>query len=91
MILVITAIKDNKAEIWHPPMFTRSAAITERWFANELLTHASDISKTPQDYDLYYLREFNDETAELTINDTQKVIAQGLQLKQRLLKEAGAN
>lgn len=86
---VICAVRDAKANLWHAPMFARNVPIAERWFAYQLLDNNTDFAKSPADFELWKLGEWDDETGDFNCPGIPIAIANGKLLQHKLLKEAG--
>ncbi|WNK13024.1 MAG: nonstructural protein [Microvirus sp.] len=67
-MLKIFSIYDNKAKSYHQPLFQQSAVQAQRIFSTEINRAAADnlLYHHPQDFDLYELGEFDDQSGSLT-------------------------
>lgn len=70
MILKSFTIRDSKTQFFGQPWFMRSHGEAERTFAKLAKDPKSDISNFPEDYDLYHLGEFDDQTGKFELLDT---------------------
>lgn len=61
MTLKIFSIRDSKAEVFNTPFFQKTHGEAERTFKELANDEKSMICKYPEDYDLYYLGEYNDQ------------------------------
>lgn len=89
MILHVFAVKDRALDAFMRPWFAQSTGQAIRAFSDELNRPDSDMNKHPDDYDLWHIGEFNDNSGFLTKPEkgiTQ--IAIGKQVK--ILKETPA-
>lgn len=62
----IFAIRDTKAEAFNPPFYQRTKAEAERSLQRLVLDPDSNVSKFPEDFDLYHLGTYNDSTGEIS-------------------------
>lgn len=62
MLLKCYSIRDSKAEIYEicPPFLTRAVAL--RWFEQMVNNPQNPWSRNPEDYDLFEIGEFNQDT-----------------------------
>lgn len=65
MILKMYTVRDSKAEIFNPPFFQRSAGEALRAFSATANNKETTIYQNPEDYDLYYLGEYDDVSGKL--------------------------
>lgn len=59
------AIRDSVANQYLAPMVDQSDATAMRNFAHTILTSGGTITTHPQDYDLYYLGDYDSDTGDL--------------------------
>lgn len=83
MRLIMCAVRDRAADAYARPMFVPSVGIAIRSFSDEVNRKAEDnqMYNHADDFDLYELGEYDDETAKFTILDTPKQLAIGKQVK----------
>lgn len=82
MILKAFAIRDAKAEAFGLPFFKLTPGEAERDFrtaVNDFSTKNNLYSKYPDDYDLYYLGEYDDTKGVFTSLDTPLHIIKAVQ------------
>ncbi|AXH75340.1 MAG: nonstructural protein [Microviridae sp.] len=65
MNLYIVALKDRAADLYGKPFFVRTTAEAIRSLTDEANNTESSINKHPEDYDLYQIGTFNEETGEV--------------------------
>ena len=65
MILKMFSIHDEKAVAYITPFFMHNEMMATRQFKNMLTDENATISKNPEDYSLWYLGEFDDNSGEL--------------------------
>lgn len=82
MIQVICSVKDRAAEAFGRPMFVPSIGVAIRGFTDEI--NRSDANNQmyahPDDFDLYEIGTFDDETCILNCLERPKVVALGKQV-----------
>lgn len=62
---MVFSIFDTKAGIYASPFFMLNQAMAMRGFADMAKSPDANVSKHPEDYVLYKIGEYDDETAEL--------------------------
>ena len=77
MIINIYAIKDAKADAFLNPFFKPNDAMAERDFANACADENSMFARNPEDFQIYHIGEFDDESAEVKPS-LVKLIASGI-------------
>lgn len=70
MILKAFAIRDSKSEHFNQPWFKSTQAQAERDFHTITNDPKSTINSYPDDFDLYYLGEYDDQKGIFTSLDT---------------------
>lgn len=70
MTLKAFALRDQKAECFHTPFFQKTHGEAERSFRELCKDQKSMVNKYPDDYDLYYLGQYNDQTGIIEALDT---------------------
>lgn len=63
MLLKVFAVRDTKVEAYLPPFTMRSKGEAIRGFADAVIDKSGAIGKYPSDFVLFYLGEFDDQTA----------------------------
>lgn len=66
----VYAIRDAKADVYLQPFFRKTHGEAERDFRTLVGDEKSMISKYPDDYDLYYLGDYDDQTGAIERLDT---------------------
>lgn len=76
MHLFVVCVKDRAAEIFNRPFFVPHRNVAIRDFTDEVNRAAADnqLNKHPDDFDLYLLGEFNDNTGEFSISTPQVLV-----------------
>lgn len=70
MVQKIYSIRDAKAECYNQPFIKFTHGEAERDFTSLINDNKSIVAQYPDDYDLYYLGEYNSATGVLTPLDT---------------------
>lgn len=85
MKMVICSIRDRAADTYGRPIFVPSPGVAIRMFATEINRSAEDnqLYTHPDDFDLFELGVWDDETARFESLDLPKQLALGRQLKVR--------
>lgn len=83
MKILICSVYDRVAQIYGYPNFVNSKGATIRAFADQINRQDanSQLYQHPDDFDMYYLGEFDDATAEFTILPTPELLARGSHVK----------
>lgn len=72
MELRVYSIRDSKAEIFNQPFFQKTDAEAQRSFAQLTRDGKSTINQFPEDFDLYFLGTYDDQTGVIKTLDTPK-------------------
>lgn len=72
------SIRDSKAAAYHPPFYKKSHGEAERDFSDLASDTQTAVGKHPEDYDLYYVGQYNDETGQVLPLDTPQHIAKAI-------------
>lgn len=79
--LQVVSVRDRAADVFGRPFFTPSVGTAIRSFADHLNgTEDSEMRKHPEDFDLYHLAVFDDETGVFECLPQPKQIAIGKDL-----------
>jgi len=84
MILKMYSIRDSKAEVYNTPFYQRSHGEAERAFTQLVGDDKSTVSKFPEDYDLYYLGTWDDQTGKGEVLDTPQHVVKAINVKKTL-------
>lgn len=87
MILHVMAVYDTKARAFISPFTVSHIDIGRRAFSDAANHPEHQIGRNPEDFILYYLGKFNDESAEITLEQTPAHLGTGLNYK----KEKGGS
>lgn len=82
MNLHIYSIRDQKGEAFLTPFFQKTHGEAERSFRELTKNKDSLVSKYPEDYDLYHIGKYDDQTGVIQPNDTPQHIIKAVQAKE---------
>ena len=76
MNLFVVSVKDRAADVFNRPFFVAHRNVAIRDFTDEVNRSAVDnqLNKHPDDFDLYILGEFNDNTGEFVMELPQVLV-----------------
>ena len=76
MNLFVVSVKDRAADVFNRPFFVPHRNVAIRDFTDEVNRSAVDnqLNKHPDDFDLYLLGEFNDNTGEFVMVTPQVLV-----------------
>lgn len=80
MKLKAFTIRDTKGEVFNTPFFQKTHGEAERSFKSLLSDQQSMVAKYPEDYDLYYIGEYDDQSGQLLGLDTPQHIVKAVQI-----------
>lgn len=81
MTLKAYSIRDAKAEIYNSPFYAKTHGEAERMFKSSTNDPQSMICKYPEDYDLYHVATFDDNSGIFTALSTPQHIVKAVNLK----------
>lgn len=86
---VICAVRDAKAEVFGRPIFVNTVGEAVRIFTDEVNRTSSDnvYANHPEDFALYELGTFDDNSGLINALPIVKIIVQADQLKERKVKD----
>ena len=70
MILKMYTIRDTKTEFYNTPWFKKTHGEAERDFRTATKDEKTMLSKHPEDFDLFYLGDYDDQTGKVVALDT---------------------
>jgi hypothetical protein len=83
MKLTLCSVKDRAADAFGRPMFVPSTGVAIRSFSDEV--NRKDVENNlynhPDDFDLYELGEFDDNTGLFSLHEQPKLLTLGKQVK----------
>lgn len=83
MELKAFSIRDSKGEIFHTPFFANTHGEAERNFTQLVRDEKSRLSQFPEDFDLYFLGVYDDQTGIFKSLDTPQHLIKAVQIKAR--------
>jgi len=83
MKLIICTVKDRAADAYGRPMFVPSTGVAIRSFSDEINRNNADnqLFNHPDDFDLYELGEFDDNSGLFALHEQPKLLSLGKQVK----------
>lgn len=80
---IICTVKDRAADAYGRPMFVPSAGVAIRSFSDEINRDNAEnqLYNHPDDFDLYELGEFDDNTGLFSLHEQPKLLSLGKQVK----------
>ncbi len=83
MKLVLCSVKDRAADAFGRPMFVPSVGVAIRSFSDEVNRKDAEnqLYNHPDDFDLYELGEFDDNTGLFALHEQPKLLSLGKQVK----------
>jgi len=83
MIQYICTVKDRAADAFGRPMFVPSTGVAIRSFSDEINRNNAEnqLYNHPDDFDLYELGQFDDNTGLFALHDQPKLLSLGKQVK----------
>lgn len=83
MILKCYSIYDAKGEIFNPPFYKRTHGEGERTFTEICHDEKSAAWKFPEDFDLYYCGEYDDQTGKYEPLNSPQHMMKAVQVRKR--------
>ena len=81
MTLKLFSIRDQKSEAFGTPFYQATHGEAERNFRTLVNDNKSTVSQYPDDFDLYYLGTFDDNTGKVQTLDTPQHVIKAVQVK----------
>lgn len=80
---IICTVKDRAADAYGRPMFVPSTGVAIRSFSDEINRNNAEnqLYNHPDDFDLYELGEFDDNTGLFSLHEQPKLLSLGKQVK----------
>ena len=82
----IYSIRDAKAEYFTQPFFKKTHGEAERDFTQLVNDDKSSIAQFPEDFDLYYLGDYDTENGKMTPIDTPQHIIKAVQIRSKTMQ-----
>lgn len=73
------SIRDSKGDAYHPPFYKRTHGEAERDFLDLANDTQTTVGKHPEDYDLFYLGEFSDDSGKIESLPAPQHIAKAIE------------
>lgn len=83
MELKAFSIRDAKAEIFNPPFYKKTHGEAERDFKTLVNDPKSQVYLYAEDYDLYFIGVYDDNTGKFMSLDTPQHLVKAVQLKEQ--------
>lgn len=80
-ILKLYSIRDHKGDFFQVPFAQKTHGEAERTFYGLVNDEKTNLNKYPEDYDLYYIGEFNDHTGKVVVLDTPQHMQKAVNVK----------
>lgn len=81
MQLKVYSIRDSKGQMYNTPFYFHQHGQAERFVKQNLENPESMLSRYPEDFDLYYLGDFDDATGKIEALDTPQHLYKAVDLK----------
>lgn len=81
MIRKLYSIRDAKAELYNPPFHASTPGEAERAFTELANSPGHFVNKFPEDYDLFFVASFDDNTGKLEVPVSPEHIVKAIQVK----------
>lgn len=78
MVLKMYSIRDQKSEVYNLPFFQKTHGEAERSFRTTAMDQKTTICQHPEDFDLYFLGEYDDNTGKFQPNETPQHILKAI-------------
>ncbi|QXP44237.1 MAG: nonstructural protein [Arizlama microvirus] len=83
MLLKVFSIRDQKAEVYNTPFFQKSIGEAERNFETLVNDGKSTVNQYPQDFDLFYLGDYDDNLGVMRSLEAPQHVIQAIALKRK--------
>jgi len=81
MIHKMYSIRDQKSEVFNKPWYAVTHGEAERSFAAAVNDKQTTLSAHPEDFDLYWIGEYDDNSGKIMPLDTPQHVVKAIQLK----------
>lgn len=82
MNLFAITIRDSAAGVYHAPIFVPALGLGERWFRDECSNPQTDLFKHVEDYELWLIGSYDNDTAELVAH-TPRLLMRGVDVQRK--------
>lgn len=83
MKLQIYSIRDSKGEVFNTPFFQKTHGEAERNFRELVNDEKSMVSKYPEDFDLYHLGSYEDQSGKIEILPTPSHVVKAISVQRK--------
>lgn len=83
MILKAFSIRDSKGEVFNPPFYKHTHGEAERDFTELCKDEKSMVKKYPEDFDLYYVGQWDDQKGIFISLDTPQHVVKAVSVISR--------
>jgi len=95
MSIKIYTLRDSKSEVYNLPIFQKTHGEAERFLKSiisedpkQLPGYYANVSKYPEDFDLYFLGDYDESTGKCKLLDTPQHMVKAVNLKSLSLAES---
>lgn len=81
MKMQLVAIKDTAAQAFMQPVFCHATGVALREFADAVNSGDHQFAKHPEDFEMYFLGEFDDSDASFALPKSPQLLSRALDLK----------
>lgn len=81
MLHEVYSVRDSKTEVFGSPFLQKSQGEAERSFQALTNDPQTFVGKYPEDFDLYYLGRYDDNSGQFKLLDTPKHLMKAIQVK----------
>lgn len=82
----VYSVFDEKAKVFSNPFYQHNDALAERSFISVTIDPATQIFRTPEDYRLYRLAVFDDETGRFETLEIPELVVSGVEAQMKGMK-----
>lgn len=82
MLLKVYSVRDAKSEVYNQPFYKKTHGEAERDFRSLVNDDKSTLNKYPDDFDLYYVADYDDNLGTFKPLDTPQHIIKAAHCKQ---------
>lgn len=79
--MIVISVRDSKAGVYGPLGLARTLGSAERDFKTLVNTPDTLPNKNPEDFDLYEMGSYDDESGKITALDTPRHIVKAIQVR----------
>ncbi|AXH78030.1 MAG: nonstructural protein [Microviridae sp.] len=83
MELKMFSIRDSKGEVFNPPFYKKTHGEAERDFQTLCKDEKSTVNQYPEDFDLYYIGTYDDNSGKIQSLDTPQHLVKAVNVLNR--------